>query len=448
MANGVLGLGSGQAAALNSDLIEKLKTAEKKSVVDPYETKITNITGEKEIFSTIKTKVSELLDAIKPFDLFVSGGVTAFEQKSAITSGDSVTFDAVDLQALKKGTTIVSVTQLAQKDVYQSNAVNTTIKDAVINQGMLTINGKDFDTTNLTYKQLADKINAESAMNASIEQVGSDSFRLVIKSEESGIDNKLTIEGDASQTLGFTTDGSTINATNHIQTAQNMKAKVDGIDYDVSSNNITVDGLKITANKLGDSSINIVEDNTQVEQQMKSFITKYNDLVTLVDSEVYNNDSKLADKSSIRSLLSQVKDKLFGSYGSLNDKSVFTYGLELDKYGKLSLDSTKFNKAVQEDMTGLKDLFLGKAENKGLGTQLKELLDGMTFTGGLLDTYDKNIITRETNLNSEKEKAEKALNAKYEQLSLQFAAYGSLINQMESSFSGLKMLIQQSNSSS
>lgn len=41
MANGVLGLGSGQAASLNSDLIEKLKTAERKSSVEPIETKIT-----------------------------------------------------------------------------------------------------------------------------------------------------------------------------------------------------------------------------------------------------------------------------------------------------------------------------------------------------------------------------------------------------------------------
>ena len=121
MADGVLGLGSGQASALNSDLIEKLKTAEWKSAVEPIETKITNITGEKETFATINSKVKELLASIKPFDLFVSSGVNAFEQKSATTSGDSVTFDAVDLKALKKGFTTVSVSQLAQKDVYQSN---------------------------------------------------------------------------------------------------------------------------------------------------------------------------------------------------------------------------------------------------------------------------------------------------------------------------------------
>ena len=451
MANGVLGLGSGQASALNSDLIEKLKTAERKSAVEPIEKRIKNITGEKETFSTVKTKVSELLESIKPFDLFVSGGVTAFGQKSATTSGDSVTFDAADLQALKKGITTVSVSQLSQKDVYQSNAVDTTTKDAVINSGMLSIKvgsavAEEFDTTNKTYKQLADEITSKTGMNAAVEQVGTNSFRLVIKSEESGIDNKLTITGAASQALGYTTNGTAISTSNHILEAKNMITKVDGVEYNVSSNNITVEGLKITANKIGDSTINIAEDNTKVETQMKNFITKYNELVALVDTEVFSATSKLDDKASVREVLSQIKSKLFGTYGDSNDKSMFNYGIELDKYGGLTLDSTKFNKVVQEDMNSLKDVFLGKAEKKGVGTQLKELLSDMSLTGGILDTYDKGITIRETKLNSEKEKAENALNAKYEQLALQFASYGTLINQMESSFSGLKMLIQQSNS--
>lgn len=452
MANGVLGLGSGQAASLNSDLIEKLKTAERKSTVAPYETKIEKITGEKEVISTIQTKVSELLEAVKPFDLFVSGGVTAFEQKSATTSGDSVTFDAADVKALKKGFTSVNVTQLAQKDVYQSNSVNATTKDAIINAGNLNIeiNGvtETFDTTNMTYAQLSDAINSKAGISASVEQVGSDSFRLIIKSETSGIDNALSISGTASQSLGFTTDGTAINSTNHILEAKNMIAKVDGVEYNVSSNNITVDGLKITANKVGDSTINVVEDNSQVETQMNSFITKYNELVALIDSEIFNTDSKIEDKASIRNIVSQIKSKLFDSYGSSNDKSIFNYGIELDKFGGLSLDSTKFNKAVQEDMDGLKELFLGSAEDKGIGTVLKETLDEMKFSGGILNTYESSMTKREKNLNDEKEKAEKALNAKYEQLALQFSSYGAIINQMESSFSGLKMLIQQSTSSS
>ena len=446
MAEGILGLGSGQASALNSDLIEKLKTAERKSTVEPYETKLENITTEKEVFANIETKVSELLEAIKPFDLFVSGGVTAFEQKSATTSGDSVTFDAADVKSLNKGFTSVEVTQLAQKDVYQSNTFTAATKDTAINQGDLIINGQTFDTTNKTYEQLATEITAKTGMNAAVEQVGSDSYRLVIKSEDTGIDNKLTISGAASQALGYTTDGTVINSANHILEAKNLIAKVDGVTYDVALNNITVDGLKITANKEGTSTINVVEDTTQVETQMQNFITKYNELVALVDSEAYNADSKIADKSAIRDIVNQIKTKLFGSYGENGDKSVFNFGIELAKDGGLSLDSTKFNKAVQEDIIGLKDLFLGSAENKGLGTLLKETLDEMKFSGGVLNTYETSMTSREKTLNDEKDKAEEALNKKYELLASQFSSYGAIINQMEASFSGLKMLIQQSTS--
>ncbi|MDD3007666.1 MAG: flagellar filament capping protein FliD [Arcobacter sp.] len=446
MAEGILGLGSGQASALNSDLIEKLKTAERKSTVEPYETKLENITTEKEAFSNIETKVSELLEAIKPFDLFVSGGVTAFEQKSATTSGDSVTFDAADVKSLNKGFTSVEVTQLAQKDVYQSNTFNAATKDTVINQGDLVINGETFDTTNKTYEQLATEITAKTGMNAAVEQVGSDSYRLVIKSEETGLDNKLTISGAAADVLNFNGTDPITGTTNHILEAKNLNAKVDGVAYDVASNSITVDGLKITANKEGTSTINVVEDTTEVETQMQNFITKYNELVALVDSEAYNADSKIADKSAIRDIVNQIKTKLFGSYGENGDKSVFNFGIELAKDGGLSLDSKKFNEAVQNDIAGLKDLFLGSAENKGLGTLLKETLDEMKFSGGVLNTYESSMTSREKTLNDEKDKAEEALNKKYELLALQFSSYGAIINQMEASFSGLKMLIQQSTS--
>lgn len=451
MAEGVLGLGSGQAAALNSDLLNKLKEAESKAVISPIEKRIENIGTEKEKFSEIETKVSEFLASVKPFDLFISNGLNAFEQKTASTSGESVTFDAPDVTKLAKGFTSIDVTQLAQKDVYQSNAVNSTIKDTVINAGDLeiTVNGNKeiFNTTGKTYDDLAKEINAKSGINATVEQVGTNSYRLLIKSEESGLDNALTIGGTASQTLGYTTDGTVVNSTNHILEAKNMIAKVDGLEYSVSSNTITVGGLKMTANKEGISSINIDQDNSQIETQLNSFITKYNELVAMIDGEVFGADSKIDDKSAIRDIVTQVKSKLFGSYGTSNDKSIFNYGIEIDKTGRLSLNSKKFTDAVENDLAGLKELFIGVAEKKGLGTTLKETLDNMSFSGGVLDTYTNNMSTRETRLNEEKEKAQKLLDSRYSQLAQQFAAYGSIINQMEASFSGLKMLIQQSVSS-
>ena len=59
MADGILGLGSGQSSTLSSDLITKLKTAESKATVAPIETKITNLTTEKDFLTYISNKYKE-----------------------------------------------------------------------------------------------------------------------------------------------------------------------------------------------------------------------------------------------------------------------------------------------------------------------------------------------------------------------------------------------------
>lgn len=468
MATGILGLGSGQAATLNQDLIDKLKAADRKARVEPFETSITNLTKEKETFDQVETKVAELLSTIKPFDLFVTGGATAFDQKSATTSGDSVTFDAADVSALSKGSMTVNVSQLAQRDVYQSNILTNTYPYTSTSTETLSIKvgsgeAKSFEMKNYTsYDALAKDINNQTGINASFEKVGTDTYRLVIKSEESGIDNKLTISGTADTFFGFNTsqevpttevdeDNNPIMKTiypNHIQESQNMKATVDGVAYSVSSNTLTVDGLKIVANKEGISSINISEDKTNISTQMQDFVTKYNELVAMVEIAT-DSDSEISNKSGLRDIVSQVKSKLFGSYGTNNDKSLFNYGFELAKDGSLSLDSTKFNKTIEnsDGLKELKDLFIGSAENKGLGTTLKETLDEMSFSSGALTLFNNSLTSRETTLNKEKTKAEEALDAKYKQLASQFSAYSSIITQFESSFSGLKMLIAEATSS-
>jgi flagellar hook-associated protein 2 len=451
MAEGILGLGSGQAASLNQDLIDKLKTAERRATVEPIETSIESITSEKEVFSTIDDKVNEVLDAIKLFDLFSTSGTTAFDQKSATATGDSVVFDAPDVSLLSEGVTTVDIKNLAQKDAYQSNSVTAATKDLDIDAGNLdiTVGGvlTSIDTTGKTYEELATEIEKISGVNASLEQVGSDSYRLVIKSTESGIDNAITIAGAAADDaiLGFNNASDAVTgSSNHILAAKDMKALVDGVEYNVSSNTLEVDGLKIVATDEGISSINISKDNTVIETSMNTFIEKYNELVALVDSEVYSADTDIYDKAALKDIVNQIKDKLFGNYGSDSDKSAFSFGFELNKDGSLSLDSTVFAEALDKDIDTLKDLFIGSAESKGLGTQIKELIDSMGFSDGVIGLYESSMQTREDTLNDDKEKAEELLDDKYSQLAAQFGSYSAIITLYQSSFSGLELMINQS----
>lgn len=616
MADGILGLGSAGSASLNQDLIDKLKEAERKSTVEPIENDLEDWTKEQEKFQEIMTKSNELLDAIKPFDLFASGGVTAFDQKSANVTGSSVIFDAVDVSSIDEGTTTVSVSQLAQKDVFQSVSFSdkdeqvaggndtgdmlvltqsgrpvyqsdvkidsastiidpaggditiningsdrvfeitgtTTYKD-LMNQidadtdlsatitisGRLSISAEDestelaitenisntmgisrgekFSTEGVTYDQLAKQINANSNYNATIETVGTDLSRLVIKSAETGLDNALeisqkgidlglatytststingadpladglsiTIDGETFTTAGddynsfiakidasgtFSAsldgdklvvkreDGSDLKVTsddlnlgltnnNHTLKAQNMLATVDGIDYDTSSNVIVVNGgLKITAVEVNEpgttSTISIQNDTSAIGSLLDDFVSKYNEFMELVNTELYSAESSIEDKAALRTVVQGIKENLFENYGSSDDLNVFNFGIEVDKTGYLSLDKAKFNEAVENDIESLQSLFIGSAEKEGAGTSLKEYLDSLDSLDGLLYGYETSMNTRKSTLEENKEEAQETLDNKYAQLSSQFAAYTAIITQFENQFSGLKMMIEQS----
>ncbi|MCG3657349.1 flagellar filament capping protein FliD [Aliarcobacter butzleri] len=442
---GVLGLGSSGSTSLNEALIEKLKEADKASSVTPLEKKLEKFTTEKEVVTNIQTKVSELLSAVKVFSLNQTTGANAFQQKSANVSGDGVTFDSDDLSALKAGSLSVKVEQLAQKDVWQSKQFDgtTTTKSSLVNQGNLSINGTSIDTTNKSYSDLVSEINKISGVQASLVEDSTGKFRLSIKSSETGESNKINFTGSDSTALShFGFD----DTANNVLKAQDMKMKVDGVDYSGSSNTITIDGLKITATKsTGESTINIEDDNSNIKTQMQAFVTAYNTLNTLISGEVYSTDSSLGDKASIRNVMSQLKEQLFGT-GS-GDKTIFSYGFSFDSSnGNLVLSSTEFENAIKNDKEGLQNLFVGVAEKKGIATALDELISNSGINKSLID-YESNMLSRQTKLTEQKDAAQEALDTKYKLMSQQFAAYTTIITQMENSFSGLKMLIQQSTAS-
>ena len=432
MANAVLGLGQGQAATLNSELIDKLKTAEKKATVSPIEAKLEKFTSEREAMTSINKSVDELLAAVKVFSLNQTTGTHAFNSKSASTSGDSVMFDAEDVNALQVGFTNVNVSQLAQKDVWQTNgaAINSSEKDVKIDKGIITYNGKDFDTANFTYNELVKEINKEvPGVTATLADTGSNEFRLLIKSDNTGVANKVTISGS---TLGF----------DNVLEAKDMKMKVDGVEYTNSSNSMTISGLKISATKIGESTINIEEDNSQLTKQMETFAKAYNELNATIDKELYSADSSISDKAALRDVMSKVKSTLFGTGNA--DATIFSYGFSFnEKNGDLKFDAKEFEKAAKIDKQAIQNLFVGVAEKPGIATVLDEAITISGVKKSLLD-YDLNMLSRENTLKKDKETAEKTIDARYQQMSLQFASYGAIINQMEASFNGLKLMIQQS----
>lgn len=446
MAEGILGLGQGQAAGLNSDMIEKLKAVDRKATVEPIEKKLENFEPEREAISNISTKVDEFLNALKIFSLNQTTGANAFHQKSASVMGDGVIFDAEDINSLKNGSMNVKVEQLAQKDVWQSGLFDgtTTTKDSLVNQGDLTINGTTIDTNGKSYSDLVKEINKIDGVDASLVENSSGGFRISIKSSETGSVNSINLSGSAANELFKVNETDHEVLKNyHVLEAKDMQMKVDGVDYSNSTNTMTIDGLKITATKEGgNSTIEISNYNTDLPKQMQEFANKYNEFKSAIENELYSSESSVYDKSSLRNMLETVKQELFGSGNS--GSSMFSFGFTLDsKSGDLLFNQKEFEASIKDGTEELEKLFTGAAEAKGIATKLDEAITINGVKKGLID-YELNMMSREETLKKDKEKAETALDTKYSLMAQQFAAYGVIINQMEASFSGLKMMIQQS----
>ena len=178
---------------------------------------------------------------------------------------------------------------------------------------------------------------------------------------------------------------------------------------------------------------------------MESFAKAYNELNATIDKELYSADSSISDKSALRDIMSKLKNTLFGKGNG--ETTIFSYGFSFNETnGDLKFNSQEFEKAAKTDKQSLQNLFVGVAEKPGIATILDETISISGIKKSLLD-YDLNMLSRENTLKKDKETAEKTIDSRYEQMSLQFASYGAIINQMEASFSGLKMLIQQSTAS-
>lgn len=444
MASGILGLGTSGSVELNDELLTTLKTAESESILDPITANIEDTEESIEAVDEVEAMLLEFLELVESFDLYTSN-TNVFDEVYASTSGSSASFDASDTSSLEPGTINVSITQLAQKDVYQSNTIDDITAEMDAGTISVVVDGEtyEFSTEGKTYEDLVEEMNYTTVMDVTLEQVSDSTYRMVVKSAASGESNALTIT-QSGLDLGLE------DTDNHVLTAQNLNAQVDGIDYDLSSNKIALqNGLTITAVDEGDSSITLERDDSSIAEAIESIADKYNDLVDLVNSFTIGDEDDpavLSDSSTLRSIMSTIKETLLGSYGLDDEENLFKYGFSFDTDGYLTVDSSELADAIANNFDDLKELFVGYAEKEGIGTILNEYVDSLDGIDGLLTTYQERLDERLDDLNDEYEEESDRLDEKYEQMASQFAAYTVIISQMETAFASMQAIIDSDSS--
>lgn len=363
-----LGFASG---VLTQETIDKLKKAEEAGRVEPYKKKVEENAAKQKDLTEIKTKLLAFQTAVSSL-----GDATAFAARKVSSSikdnpAASLSADAgVALQSMK-----VNVTQLAEKDVYQSKALATDtglVNANLKNEVKLTFfqNGKEYSVTidkTTTYKDLADKISTASDGNivAKIINTGEkpDGYRLSLTSKETGEENAISFYPGSKddkgkyqenseakgifKELGWELDISTSlkpedveknktgygikDQTNHLKKAQNAEFTMDGIKMVRPSNTITdlAVGLTLTLNKTGEVNFEVQQDTEAVTKAMEDLVNAYNDLVANLNASTdFNSETgmkgTLQGVSEVNSIRSTLISALFDSVpveGVVKDKN-------------------------------------------------------------------------------------------------------------------------------
>lgn len=393
-----LGFGSG---VLTQETLDKLKEAEQKARIDPYTKKIEENTTKQKDLTELKTKLSAFQAAVSSL-----GDSTAFAKRKVIASitdnppaSLSVT-SGVALQSMN-----INVTQLAQKDVYQSKGLvnDTGIINAKLEKATnLTFfsNGKEYSVTidkNTTYSDLVDKINTATGGEIVAKMVNTGEkdapYRLTLTSKETGEDSAISFYPGAKnsdgkyevdenakkvfESLGWNLDEEALNAEGfdptkskkgvgiidseedplHIQKAQDAKFTMDGIKMTRSSNTITDlgVGITLTLNKTGEINFDVQQDSESVTKAMQDMVDAYNDLVLNLNAATdYNSETgtkgSLQGVTEVNSIRSSIISALFktqsvdGTVEDDNGNKVNTkVMLSLQDYGLSMTESGTLN---------------------------------------------------------------------------------------------------------
>lgn len=345
-----------------------------------------------------------------------------------------------------------------------------------VTAGELQINGTDIVSgSNKTFSTIDDlitEINENTQITGVFASLDS-SGNLKLKNADG---EAISLTGDDWAKLGFTTtsssavtDGGVSGTTTDVsasvlskvgfeslQNAQDAKFTYNGIEItrDTNTVNDLVVGLSLELETTGDSTVKIKRDNSSITDMINEFVSAYNMMLNKwSDLTDYNEETKEAGSLQGVSEVVRVKsnlNRILLSYDSTSTiKTLSDIGISMNETGLLTFDSSKLSEKMSSDPDGVEKFFRGytgsingkPVEIEGIFAKLNSELEKTIGGNGSLTLYSSNLTSDNDKLTEEREKTVKRLDARYETMHAQFAAYDALIAQMNNSFSALQMQI-------
>src|SRR5690606_12720466 len=419
----ITGIGSGMdvngmvKALLNAEAAPK--TAQLDRLEKTTTTKVSALGPFMSALSTFKEALGKLNDP------------ALFEKRSATTSNA----DIVGISAGSKAATgnyNVQVFNLAQSSKVALAGVENA--DDPLGSGTLTINigedSLDIDVTDANLTDIRDAINAagkDKGLSATIvtDPSGDGGSRLILSSDKSGTGNDISVEVSGADPGGLSAltftpasgtdadfqptpvDPANPRAARVISYSRDASFAIDGIQLNSASNTVTdaIEGVTLTLKKAQTAealenaetvNLGVTQDKAGVRKSITDFVDSYNKMLDSINSltsvtPIADGNAEplaaaLVGDASVRSFMSAMRSEL-GTPASGNGIRILAdLGISTQRDGKLAVDNTKLDKALDTNFEQVNAFFTG---DQGLMARLETKVKPYTETGGVLDNRTK-----------------------------------------------------------
>ena len=464
MAVSSIGIGSG--IDLES-LVVGLLESEKTPLFAALDSKTKSIKADISAYGTLNSVLDKFKASLEALD---SADKT---QKRSATSSDDSYFSASASATASSGSYSIEVINLAKAQKLATTASFSANTDPV-GEGTLTISnaagdsfvvdvGLDENSSQRTLSDLRDLINNNEdnfGVQASILEVDADGDpatsgtvqRLVFSSQDTGLDNALTIsvsdaEGgdtDASGLSRFYFDSSDPGSQlEELQPAENAELSVDGLSAFSNSNTFenVIDGVTITAKRALDdpnspegASVSVATDTDSIVTAVKNIVDAYNAIQSTIDKNTNTTESTDVSAAfngdfTVRSLQGRLRSLLGDSFsGNTELQSLASIGITTQRNGQLKLDETALKSAIENTPEEFNNVFAGA---DGLASRFESRIEPFIESGGILDSRTDGFNSQLKRLDDQRERLDYRFEVRERVLRDQFIALDGLVASLQ-----------------
>ncbi|MDU4093591.1 MAG: flagellar filament capping protein FliD [Pantoea sp.] len=445
-------LGAGTNLDLQK-LYDSLETSENTRLT-PITTQQSSYKAKLTAWGIVQTSLSKLqtaADKLKDTSSIASTKVSSTNTAFSATLANSAAAGnySVEVSALAKAQSLLSKSATSKDtDLGDSALASRTI--TITQSGQKTPMTVTLAQDKTSLADIRDAINQQQgSVSASIIKSDDNTYYLSLTARDTGTANEMTVTTDDSALAQYISydKSSASNAMSEKVAAADAKLTLNGVEITRSSNTVTdaPEGVTLTLTKTNvgnPETLTVQKDNQPMVDAVQAYVDAYNSLQTTIASQTKytaveqgsgsqsTGNGDLLGDGTLRNIQTRLRSSLSTSQAGGDFTLLSQIGVTQDLNGKLTVDSDKLNKALNEKSASVVNFLSGDGKTTGFATQASNTLKTMLSSDGTVQKAEDGINTSLKRLSDQYDRVSKQIEATMARYKTQFTSLSTLVSSM------------------